>query len=139
MSTSKMRVLSEGIFEPFARHLVSLRCPVARYLLPSEPAIICCQLVGAHLKCPIMVGLVDLTRDSRDDLLNDFLLEFPDFDRVAIISLGQKMLACCGIHELNADSHPFTDPADVTFDNIPGAKFPADALEVQCRAAIRER
>jgi hypothetical protein len=47
---------------------------------PSKPAIVGSQLVRAHLKRAIVIGLENSSCYSRDDLLNDLVLELPDFD-----------------------------------------------------------
>jgi hypothetical protein len=47
---------------------------------PSKPAIVGSQLVRAHPKRAIVIGLENPSRYSCDDLLNDVVLELPDFD-----------------------------------------------------------
>jgi len=72
------------------------------------------------------LGPVDLRLDAGDDPLGDLFLDHEHVGHVAVVTLGEQVMAAGRLDELDGDADPIAGPPGAAFDEIGRAQFAAD-------------
>ena len=78
------------------------------------------------------------SRQRRDDLPDDLILQGEDILEFAVVALGPKIVTACGVEKLDVHAQPVADLAHAPFGHISNVKLPAGLLGVDRLAPVGE-
>ena len=89
-------------------------------------------------KCPLDLGLVDVSHQDRRNGAHDLVLNDEDIVELPVVALCPAMGSSHSVDELGIDAHTVTTPANAAFQHIAHAQFAPDLPHVDRLALVLE-